>query len=110
MAISFPSNPTTNQTYTYGSQTWLYNGSVWVLNVASGAVIQVQNTAPSTSTAGTLWWDSDTGDFSVYYGNTWAGLTAAGLPDGTVTPSKLSSTANVSIRAQAMTMGIIFGG
>jgi hypothetical protein len=29
MAISFPSNPTLNQTYTYGGTTWYWNSSSW---------------------------------------------------------------------------------
>lgn len=123
MAISFPSNPTTNQIYTYGSQSWTYNGNVWVQNVTAGALIQVSNTAPSSAQVGTLWWDNETGDFSVYYNSTWAGLTASGLSDNSVTTSKIADgsvttaklapgagTSNTSIRAQAMTMGIIFGG
>jgi len=31
MAISFPSSPTTNQTYTYGNNTWSWDGSEWAL-------------------------------------------------------------------------------
>lgn len=30
MSINFPDAPTTNQTYTFGSRTWKYNGSGWV--------------------------------------------------------------------------------
>lgn len=29
MAISFPANPTLNQTYTYGNKTWQWNGTAW---------------------------------------------------------------------------------
>lgn len=31
MAFNFPSNPATNDTYTFGSRVWLYNGSAWQL-------------------------------------------------------------------------------
>lgn len=90
MAINFPLTPVTNQVYTYNNKSWTYNGNVWIQNNVGGATISVSNTAPSTSQVGTLWWDSDTGDFSVYYNNTWAGLTSAGLTDGSVTTAKLA--------------------
>jgi hypothetical protein len=34
----------------------------------------VSNTIPATTTEGSLWLDSDTGDLSVYYGGDWAGV------------------------------------
>jgi len=52
MPISFPSNPTTNQTYTYNNKTWQWNGSQWdaVGNVASVAVTSpITNSGTSTS-------------------------------------------------------------
>jgi len=36
MAISFPSNPTLNQTYTYNSITWTYNGTAWTKSSSGG--------------------------------------------------------------------------
>ena len=90
MAISFPSNPTTNQTYTYGTLTWTYNGTTWVQNIPTGVLgVNVANSAPNGSQVGTLWWDNDTGDFSVFYNNTWAGLTSSGLVDNSVTTPKI---------------------
>ena len=35
MAISFPSSPTLNQTYTVGYKTWIWNGYAWDLQVAN---------------------------------------------------------------------------
>jgi hypothetical protein len=32
MSLSFPSNPTTNQTYSAGQTTWSWDGSEWALN------------------------------------------------------------------------------
>ena len=29
MPLDFPSNPTANQSYSYGSKTWIYNGYGW---------------------------------------------------------------------------------
>jgi len=35
MSFSFPLSPATNQTYTYGGTTWVYNGSVWSVQSSS---------------------------------------------------------------------------
>lgn len=110
MSLSFPSNPTTNQTYTFESTTWQYNGTSWIQIVSPGVLgVNVSNTAPSSAQVGTLWWDSDTGDFSVYYNSTWAGLTSSVLTpgaitteiiaDGAVTSAKLASGAAVPSQA-----------
>lgn len=31
MAISFPANPSTNQTYSYANTTWVYDGTSWLV-------------------------------------------------------------------------------
>ena len=31
MAIDFPNSPTTNQIFTSGGKTWVYDGTVWTL-------------------------------------------------------------------------------
>jgi hypothetical protein len=43
MAIDFPNSPTTNDQFTVGSTTWMYNGTAWVIvlgesSIATGAV------------------------------------------------------------------------
>lgn len=43
--ITFPSSPSTNQTYTVGSKTWIYNGYAWDLQLANAAVIFAQANA-----------------------------------------------------------------
>lgn len=47
--INFPSNPQLNDTYTFGTKTWTWNGSAWALQ-ASGAIndIPIGNVTPST--------------------------------------------------------------
>jgi len=32
MAINFPSNPNTNDTYSYGDKSWIFNGVAWEIN------------------------------------------------------------------------------
>jgi hypothetical protein len=44
--INFPSNPTANQSYTWGAKTWIYNGYGWKLQQ-----IQIANTEISTFSA-----------------------------------------------------------
>ena len=34
IGINFPSNPTANQSYTWGSKTWIYNGYGWKLQTS----------------------------------------------------------------------------
>ena len=44
--INFPSNPTTNQSYTKGTKTWIFNGYGWKLQQ-----VQLANTEVSSFTA-----------------------------------------------------------
>jgi hypothetical protein len=75
MSITFPSNPSLNQTYTNNGDTWTYNGTAWDLQAtsttSSGATVTVSNTAPGNPTSGALWIDSDYGDLNAYFGNSW---------------------------------------
>jgi hypothetical protein len=42
MAIDFPNTPTTNQTYTVGNRTWIYDGEKWIVqNQAANAQNQI---------------------------------------------------------------------
>jgi hypothetical protein len=63
-----------------------------VANVAigsgGGATVTVSNTIPATTTEGSLWLDSDTGDLSVYYGGDWAGVGTG--PQGATGPAGTS--------------------
>ena len=40
--ISFPSNPSLNDTYSYGGKTWVYNGAAWDLQSAGNNEINIQ--------------------------------------------------------------------
>ena len=103
--LSFPSNPSLNDTYTFGGKTWVYNGSAWDLQTQgaiNGIVIgnvtpaagtfttisaangipttTVANTAPANPEQGDIWIDSDTGTQLIYFtasGNSqWAEMEA----------------------------------
>lgn len=84
MAITFPSNPTTNQTYTYGGKVWTFNGSRWLNTGASYTSstpvvpITVSDTTPGSTQEGSIWVDSTTGTLSVYIGGSWV-LASAGI-------------------------------
>lgn len=113
MAITFPSNPTTNQTYTYGGKVWTFNGSRW-LNTGASYIsstpvvpITVSDTTPGTTQEGSIWVDSTTGTLSVYVGGSWV-LASAGvlnvaantfpgnsIIDGSITSTQLAPGAAV---------------
>ena len=78
MALLFPSNPTQGQTTTTGGRTWTYNGSGWTSLIGGGASVTVSNTAPNTTTLGSLWLNEDTGEMSAYYGGQWAEFITGG--------------------------------
>lgn len=114
MAISFPSSPTTNQTYTYNNKIWTYNGTRWVTSGANLVAtnspvvpITAANTAPGATTTGSIWIDTDSGALSVYVGGAWVlpsagiinladnAITTNAIADGAVTASKLAAGAAV---------------
>ena len=53
--LSFPSNPSLNDTYSFGGKTWIYNGSYWALQ-STGAIngIPIGNVTPTTGAFTTL--------------------------------------------------------
>ena len=64
-----------------------------------GASVTVGNTAPANPTEGSLWLDSDTGDLSVYFGNSWAEVTGS-----------VGATGPTSPIGKSIAMTIVFGG
>ncbi len=97
MALSFPSSPTLNQTTTTGGQTWTWNGNNWYVSTSSGggASVTVANSAPNSPADGSLWLNSDSGVFSVFYNtsNVWLGFVGGGSSGGgTSLPSFTGNT------------------
>jgi hypothetical protein len=128
MPLSFPSNPTTNQTYTYLGTTYTYDGKKWTKGTSGGggATVTVSATVPATTTQGSLWLDSDTGDLSVYSGTGWTGIgNTAGAailvsdtaPTGAVTGNLWFNTADLNtyvyyndgVNTQWVAVGIVDG-
>lgn len=53
--INFPANPNTNDTYSFGGKTWVYNGSAWDLQtIGSINATPIGNISPSTGAFTTL--------------------------------------------------------
>lgn len=81
MAIDFPNSPTTNQTFTSGGRTWIYNGSQWALQTGS-------------YTAGTI----TTGSLAAN------SVTTAKVLDANITNAKLANS-NVVIGSNTLSLG-----
>jgi hypothetical protein len=71
MAFSFPSSPTVNQTYTFNSSIWKFNGKGWAKDSAGGASVTNSATAPASPTDGAMWLENESGDLYVYGGGNW---------------------------------------
>ena len=71
MAFSFPSNPTLNQTYTFNSSIWTFNGKGWSKAATGGASVTAGSTAPASPTEGAMWLENESGDLYVYGGGNW---------------------------------------
>jgi len=71
MAFSFPSNPTLNQTYTFNSNIWKFNGKGWAKDSTGGASVTASATAPASPTDGAMWLENESGDLYVYGGGNW---------------------------------------
>lgn len=65
MAFDFPSSPTVGQQFTpVGGVTYTWNGYGW--DGGSG-ILLISDTAPTSPSNGSLWWESDTGTLWIYY-------------------------------------------
>ena len=101
MAIDFPSSPALNAIYTYGSQQYKWNGTVWNLVVTEltgptgptgavgpastvtgptgstgptgryGSFALQSSTPPTSAVSGDAWFDANTGQIYVYYDGYW---------------------------------------
>lgn len=92
MALSFPSNPTTNQQYTYSGTTYTYDGKRWVATTntvtQASTTVASANVAPANPATGQMWLNSDTGIISVYALGGWVAV--GGI--NSFTPNSVSSS------------------
>ena len=106
--INFPAAPATNDTYSFGGKTWVYNGSAWDLATA-GAIngIVIGNVTPAAGTFTTL---SATGNI-VGSNITTGGLVSAtgNVSGGNITTTgTITATGNIASGANISTSGNIY--
>jgi len=84
MPLNFPTNPSVSDTYTYNGITWTFNGNGWTKSGAGtgGASITVSGSAPANPNNGALWFNSESGETGVYFGNGWVAVGGAGGSSG----------------------------
>jgi Collagen triple helix repeat (20 copies) len=72
MAINFPLSPSVNQTYTYGSRTWNWNGSAWVaISSTIGYAGSIGSVGYTGSSGAGSYTNSDTAPTSPSIGDRW---------------------------------------
>ena len=70
MSLSFPQNPVLNQTTSTGNKTWTWNGKAWTITAFTGNVV-ISDSAPSTATQGSLWYNTSTAIMYTRLNNAW---------------------------------------
>jgi len=99
--LNFPTSPSLNDTYSFGTKTWVWNGDAWQLQ-SSGAInnIPIGNVTPSTGAFTTL---SATGNITGNYfiGN---GSQLTGISSDTV-----GGTFNVVTRSGLLAITVTSG-
>lgn len=73
MPIDFPNTPTVGQQFSVNGNAWTWNGTSWdaaVTTVYPGKFVASTN-PPEDIQEGQGWFDSNTGQFFIYYDNSW---------------------------------------
>ena len=87
MAINFPNSPSNGATHTAAGQTFTYDGTAGVWNPQKGTPVSTGTSAPSSPTAGDLWFDTSDGTLYFYYAdgssNQWVSVSGPAGADGT---------------------------
>jgi collagen type I alpha len=119
-AIDFPNSPQVNDTFTSGSQTWIWTGISWNLVIsqvvgptgatgaqgpastvtgptgAKGTFLVSSATPPSNPQEGDSWFNSETGLIYVYYDSYWVESASSNIgpagPTGATGPQGAAST------------------
>ena len=113
MPLNFPTNPTTNQTYTFNTVTWVWTGTRWEVQSSGsgGGVAQVYDVAststgyfdlpsgntlqrPATPDTGMIRYNSTTGFAEVYTAVGWGSFGAQPPSISSVTPASYNGESN----------------
>lgn len=94
MAIDFPNSPATNDTFTAGAKTWLYNGTSWTLLTLTQNVIPSNSVTSASIVNGTIV-NEDIANTTI---------TNDKLANTTITNAKLANT-SVTIGSTAISLG-----
>lgn len=95
MAIDFPNSPTTNQIFTVGNRSWIWDGATW--NIYSNVPNRyVQDAPPSSPQSGDQWFESDTGRLFVYYDSAWVEIGNATDIGGAIQPGQITALSAVT--------------
>jgi hypothetical protein len=73
MPIDFPNTPSVGQQFSVNGNAWTWNGTSWdaaVTTIFPGKFI-ASTTPPENIQEGQGWFDSNTGQFFIYYDNSW---------------------------------------
>lgn len=70
MALDFPNSPTSGQTFSSGSRTWVWSGTVWNLQSAPYAT-PTGTSFPSNPVAGQFFTRTDQKISYIYNGSAW---------------------------------------
>lgn len=76
MAIDFPDSPSVDDTHTVGDRIWKWTGVYWEL-ASTSSLFTASDTAPSSPSAGDIWFESSTGKTYIRYDSYWIEIGAA---------------------------------
>ena len=118
-AIDFPNDPAVNETFTSGSQTWIWTGTAWNLVIsqvvgptgatgpqgsastvtgptgATGSFLISSDTPPADPIEGDSWFNSATGLIYVYYDSYWVESASSNIgPAGPTGPTGAQGAAS----------------
>jgi len=108
--ITFPSSPTTNQTYTVGSKTWIWNGYAWDLQLSS-AVFSTANGTIAWNTANAAFIQANTPNYVANSASIYANGAFTVANSSFIQANAAFTTANsAASTGKAIAMSIVFGG
>ena len=100
MAINFPDNPFNGQTTTFSGVTYTYSSTKnqWTANNPSTANISSSDNAPTSPSAGDLWFNSANGVMYIYYndGSSAQWVSISGYASGGTSNAYVEATSSIT--------------